>query len=136
MAAPAIPPSAPFRLTQPVADAATAAGVVFADGVARGATFGGQVLTAAPTGTSTAWFATPSAAVRLAAQLVAITSGVAQVSIDGSDDGVTSTVQIGTFTLDTVGEKLIAPAINFNTAFYRLTVLAGTGATVNAWRGI
>ncbi len=37
MAAPAIPPSAPFRLTQPVADAATAAGVVFADGVARGA---------------------------------------------------------------------------------------------------
>jgi hypothetical protein len=34
--APAIPPSTPFRLTQPVADAATAAGVVFADGVARG----------------------------------------------------------------------------------------------------
>jgi lysophospholipase L1-like esterase len=35
VAAPAIPPSAPYRLTQPVADAATAAGVVFADGVAR-----------------------------------------------------------------------------------------------------
>ena len=36
MAAPAIPPSAPFRLTQSASDAATAAGVVFADGVARG----------------------------------------------------------------------------------------------------
>jgi hypothetical protein len=95
-----------------------------------------QLLAAAPLGISSAWVPTPSAPIRLAAALTAITSGSAQVTIDGSDDGVNSTVTHGTFTLDTVGERVVSPATNFNSAYIRLTVLSGTGATVNAWMGI
>lgn len=97
---------------------------------------GEQVLSGAATGVSSAWFRTLSAPIRLAVRLDAITSGQCQVTIDGSDDGITSTVQIGTFLLDTVAEKVVAPPFNANTAYLRFTVLSGTGAIASAWKGI
>jgi len=90
------------------------------------------VLTAATVGQSTGWLTALGWQERFMAQM--LTGTAASVTVDGSNDGITSVATIGTFALDVINQQVITPPTKSPYAFIRFTILSADG-TVNVGRG-
>lgn len=94
------------------------------------------VLIAAGAGANSGWLPVSNAAERFAIQLDS-GSAATQLTLDGSVDGATTAVQIGTVTHASSTQALITPPIQVNNAniqFLRWTVVSG--GPVNVTRGV
>lgn len=85
-------------------------------------------------GAASAWVPASHSPERFGATLAAGGTG-ATITLDGSNDGITSGAQLGIFTLDTASSTLITPALSHNYLYIRATVVTATGATVTVTRG-
>lgn len=112
-------------------DAASGAVTAGGEPVGRGLMCSGS------SGVTSGWVAAAPYGERFALELLVATGGAAaSLTLDGSNDGVTSSGQIATASLDTTGVTTITPPIKSIYPYIRWTIVGAGSGSVRISRGV